>query len=92
MGGGEGKENNLMGKGGRGDGGLPGAKQDGRQQWIITKFKENLQGYTHVRMEKVCGGGDAEANIMWHETLIYSGVIHAVNYMHVLLSCTKACV
>lgn len=37
-------------------------------------------------------GCDAETNIMWQELLIYTGVIHAVNYMHVLLSCTKECV
>ncbi len=29
---------------------------------------------------------------MWQELLIYSGVIHAVNYTRVLLSCTKECV
>lgn len=39
-----------------------------------------------------CGAGGGEAIIMWYELLIYSGVTHAVNYMHVLLSCTKECV
>lgn len=49
---------------------------------------------TQVKMGEGRGeeGGGAETNIMWQEPLIYTGVIHAVNNMHVMLSCTKECV
>lgn len=61
------KKQTSTGKGGGG----AGAKQDRQQQEIITKIKKHLQGNTHVNMEKMWGGGDTQANIMWPDLLIY---------------------
>lgn len=76
-----------------GGGSGTGAKQDGQQQEIITKFKTAPTRRRPCKYgEDVRGGDEEEANIMWQDLLIYFRVTHAVNYMHVLLSCTKECV